>query len=32
VDTGYERLDKDLSGYMQVITGLGERVMLRIEA
>jgi predicted polyphosphate/ATP-dependent NAD kinase len=32
VDTGDEKLDKDLSGYKQVITGLGERVMLRIEA
>jgi len=32
VDTGNEKLDKDLSGYKQVITGLGERVMLRIEA
>jgi predicted polyphosphate/ATP-dependent NAD kinase len=31
VDTGDEQLDKDLSGYKQVITGLGERVMLRIE-
>ena len=31
VDTGDERLDKDLSGYMQVTTGLGERVMLRVE-
>ena len=32
VDTGNEKLDKDLSGYKQVITGLGERVMLRVEA
>jgi len=32
VDTGDEKLDRDLSGYMQVITGLGERVMLRVES
>lgn len=32
VDTGDEKLDRVLSGYMQVITGLGERVMLRVES
>ena len=32
VDTGDEKLDKDLSGYMLVINGLGERVMLRVES
>ncbi len=32
VDTGNEKLDKDLSGYKEVTTGLGERVMLRVEA
>jgi predicted polyphosphate/ATP-dependent NAD kinase len=32
VDTGDEKLDQHLSGYMQVISGLGERIMLRIDA
>jgi len=32
VDTGDEKTDRDLSGYIQVTTGLGERVMLRVEA
>ena len=32
VDTGDEKLDRHLSGYVQVISGLGERVMLRIDA
>ncbi len=30
VDTGDEKLDRDLRGYMPVIHGLGERVMLRV--
>lgn len=32
VDTGDQECDKVLSGYMKVITGLGERVMLRVES
>jgi predicted polyphosphate/ATP-dependent NAD kinase len=30
VDTGDERVDRDLSGYVQVISGLGERIMLKV--
>jgi len=32
VDSGDERIDRELSGYMQVTTGLGERVMLKVES
>jgi predicted polyphosphate/ATP-dependent NAD kinase len=32
VDTGDAELDRGLSGYLQVTTGLGERLMLRVEA
>ena len=31
VDTGDEEIDKHLSGYMQVISGLGERIVLKVE-
>jgi predicted polyphosphate/ATP-dependent NAD kinase len=31
VDTGDEEIDKHLSGYVQVISGLGERIVLKIE-
>jgi predicted polyphosphate/ATP-dependent NAD kinase len=31
VDTGDDKLDRALSGYMQVTTGLGERVVLKVE-
>jgi predicted polyphosphate/ATP-dependent NAD kinase len=32
VDTGDDKLDRALRGYMQVTTGLGERVMLKVES
>ena len=32
VDTGDTKVDKILSGYMQVISGLGERVMLKVDS
>lgn len=32
VDTGDILVDKDLSGYMQVIKGLGERIMIKVES
>lgn len=32
VDTGDEKLDRDLNGYVQVINGLGERLMLKVES
>lgn len=32
VDTGDEKLDRDLRGYVPVIHGLGERVMIRVES
>jgi predicted polyphosphate/ATP-dependent NAD kinase len=32
VDTGDEKLDRELSGYMPIISGLGERVMLKVES
>ena len=31
VDTGDKEIDKHLSGYMKVISGLGERIVLKIE-
>ena len=31
VDTGDEEIDKHLSGYVQVISGLGERIVLKVE-
>jgi predicted polyphosphate/ATP-dependent NAD kinase len=31
VDTGNEEIDKQLSGYVQVISGLGERIVLKVE-
>lgn len=30
VDTGDEKLDRDLRGYISVIHGMGKRVMLRV--
>ena len=30
VDTGDEKVDRDLQGYIRVIHGLGKRVMLRV--
>ncbi len=32
VDTGDTKVDKILSGYMQVISGLGERIMLKVDS
>ena len=32
VDTGDTKVDKILSGYMQVISGFGERIMLRVHS
>jgi len=32
VDTGDEKLDRELSGYIQVVNGLGERLMYRVES
>ncbi|MBW2017893.1 MAG: ATP-NAD kinase family protein [Deltaproteobacteria bacterium] len=32
VDTGDEELDRKLSGYIRVITGIGERAMLKVKA
>ncbi|MBN2419772.1 MAG: ATP-NAD kinase family protein [Deltaproteobacteria bacterium] len=31
-DTGNAQVDKDINGYMQVIKGLGERIMLKVES
>lgn len=32
VDTGDKKIDKHLSGYMKVISGLGERIVLKVES
>ena len=32
VDTGDEEIDRHLSGYVQVITGPGEKIMLKVES
>ena len=32
VDTGDESVDKALTGYMQVVNGLGERIMLKVDS